>query len=68
MPAMQKHKASSRRNWTAWLRRSTAAAPARGEVRASREPVAVSPDLGFIPAVYVPTHAGAARHAASGTT
>jgi hypothetical protein len=66
MPAMQKHRSSSPRSWTARLRRSTAAAPARGEVLASREPVAVSPDLGFIPAVYIPTRARAG--AVSGPT
>ena len=67
MPTMQQHTPSSPHSWVAWRRRSTAAA-APGEALASREPVAVSPDLGFIPAVYVPTHVGEARHAASGTT
>jgi hypothetical protein len=33
---------------------------------ASREPVAVSPDLGFVPAIYIPVRIGKAGRAASG--
>ena len=31
-----------------------------------REPVAVSPDLGFVPAIYVPVRVGKAGRGASG--
>ena len=48
-------------SWVARMRRG--AAPKQSE--ATRESVAVSPDLGFIPAIYVPRHAAKSGRAAS---